>query len=45
MVEASGIVGSFEWTVISLDSELDDPADAAVTWLEANDYATPKQPR
>ncbi len=38
MVEASGVVGSFEWTVISFDPELDDPADAAVVWLEDNDY-------
>lgn len=37
-VEASGVVGSFEWTVISFDPALDDPADAAVTWLEDNDY-------
>lgn len=37
-VEASGVVGSFEWTVISLDEELDDPADAAVLWLEDNGF-------
>lgn len=42
-VEASGVVGSFEWTVISFDPDLDDPADAAVTWLEANDFDVTQQ--
>ena len=37
-VEASGVVGSFEWTVISVDPDLDEPVDAAVTWLEDNGY-------
>lgn len=37
-VEASGIVGAFEWTVISLGSSVDDPAEAAVLWLEENGY-------
>jgi MYXO-CTERM domain-containing protein len=41
-VEASGLVGSFEWAVISLDSSLSSPADAAVTWLNANDYDVPE---
>jgi hypothetical protein len=40
-VEASGIVGAFEWTVISLDESLDEPADAAVEWLGMNDYDVP----
>jgi len=38
MVEASGVVGAFEWTVISLDASLSDPAQAAVEWLEDNGY-------
>lgn len=42
-VEASGVVGSFEWTVISFDPDLDDPADAAVNWLEANDFDVTQQ--
>ncbi|HEY6077486.1 MAG TPA: DUF2330 domain-containing protein, partial [Polyangiaceae bacterium] len=41
-VEASGLVGSFEWTVISLDPALEDPADAAVTWLGENGYDVPQ---
>jgi MYXO-CTERM domain-containing protein len=40
-VEAQGVVGSFEWTVISLDPALTDPADAAVEWLNQNDYDVP----
>jgi MYXO-CTERM domain-containing protein len=40
-VEASGIVGSFEWTVISLDPKLASPADAAVQWLGDNGYDVP----
>ncbi|MDX2053379.1 MAG: DUF2330 domain-containing protein [Polyangiaceae bacterium] len=40
-VEAMGIVGSFEWTVISLEASLPDPADAAVNWLTANGYDVP----
>jgi hypothetical protein len=41
MVEASGIVGAFEWTVISLSDDLPEPADAAIEWLEENDYDVP----
>jgi hypothetical protein len=41
MVEASGIVGAFEYTVISLDKTLSDPADAAVEWLGMNGYDVP----
>jgi MYXO-CTERM domain-containing protein len=40
-VEASGVVGSFDWTVISLDPDLAEPADAAVTWLNDNGYDVP----
>jgi hypothetical protein len=40
-VEASGVVGAFEWTVISLDQSLSDPSEAAVTWLHANGYDVP----
>jgi Uncharacterized protein conserved in bacteria (DUF2330) len=40
-VEASGVVGAFEWAVISLDASLAEPADAAVTWLTANGYDVP----
>jgi MYXO-CTERM domain-containing protein len=41
-VEASGVVGAFEWTVISLDEKLTDPAAAAVEWLMANGYDVPQ---
>jgi len=37
-LEASGAVGAFEWTVISVGSDLSDPAAAAVEWLEDNGY-------
>jgi hypothetical protein len=37
-VEASGVVGSFEWAVILPDASLDDPAAAATEWLEENGY-------
>ena len=40
-VEASGVVGAFEWSVISLDKTLTNPADAAVQWLKANGYDVP----
>ncbi|MES1184479.1 MAG: DUF2330 domain-containing protein [Myxococcales bacterium] len=40
-VEASGLVGSFEWTVISVEPGVTEPADAAVTWLEENHYDVP----
>jgi MYXO-CTERM domain-containing protein len=40
-VEASGVVGSFEWAVISLDQALPEPADAAVEWLGQNGYDVP----
>jgi Uncharacterized protein conserved in bacteria (DUF2330) len=41
-VEASGLVGSFEWTVISVDPGLSVPADAAVKWLQDNQYDVPQ---
>jgi hypothetical protein len=41
MVEASGLVGAFEYTVISLDETLSSPADAAVEWLGMNGYDVP----
>jgi hypothetical protein len=41
-VEASGVVGAFEWAVISLDQSLADPAEAAVKWLGDNGYDVPK---
>jgi MYXO-CTERM domain-containing protein len=41
-VEASGLVGSFEWAVISLDQNLPEPGDAAVTWLGDNGYDVPQ---
>lgn len=41
-LEASGLVGSFEWAVISLDSSLSSPADAAVTWLNDYGYDVPE---
>jgi hypothetical protein len=37
-VEASGVVGPFEWTVIGLDASLADPAAAAVMWLTEKGY-------
>jgi MYXO-CTERM domain-containing protein len=40
-VEASGVVGAFEWTVISLDKSTADPADVAVAWLKDNGYDVP----
>jgi MYXO-CTERM domain-containing protein len=41
VVEASGVVGSFEWVVISLDPDLPEPAAAAITWLGDNGYDVP----
>src|SRR6478735_5038110 len=40
-VEASGVVGAFEWTVISLDKSTTDPADVAVAWLKDNGFDVP----
>jgi MYXO-CTERM domain-containing protein len=41
VVEASGVVGSFEWTVISVNASSANPADAAVAWLQENGYDVP----
>ncbi|HEY0464696.1 MAG TPA: DUF2330 domain-containing protein [Polyangiaceae bacterium] len=41
VVEASGVVGAFQWTVISLDKTLVDPAEAAEQWLKENGYDVP----
>ncbi|HTQ07385.1 MAG TPA: DUF2330 domain-containing protein [Polyangiaceae bacterium] len=41
-VEASGVVGSFDWAVISLDTTVSDPASAAVSWLGDNGYDVPQ---
>ena len=41
VVEASGVVGAFEWSVISLDKTLVDPAASAQEWLKANGYDVP----
>ncbi|MET0409853.1 MAG: DUF2330 domain-containing protein [Polyangiaceae bacterium] len=38
VVAASGIVGAFEYTVLELDPELEQPADAALSWLGENGY-------
>jgi uncharacterized protein DUF2330 len=40
-VEASGVVGAFEWTVISVDSSSSTPAEVAVAWLQDNGYDVP----
>jgi len=38
-VEASGVVGAFEWSVISVDpSDQSDPVAPALEWLGANGY-------
>jgi Uncharacterized protein conserved in bacteria (DUF2330) len=41
-VEASGVVGAFEWTVISVDPGVPDPATPATEWLSANGYDIPE---
>jgi len=40
-VETQVAAGAFEGVVISLDDGLDDPAEAAVTWLTENGYEVP----
>ena len=40
-VETQVAAGAFEGVVISLDASLDDPADAAATWLKDNGYEVP----
>lgn len=34
----SGSVGPYDYVVITVDPELEDPAEVAVEWLQANDY-------
>jgi hypothetical protein len=40
-VEASGSVGPFDWTVISVTEGTPEPAEEAVAWLTANGYDVP----
>ncbi|HET9954437.1 MAG TPA: DUF2330 domain-containing protein, partial [Polyangiaceae bacterium] len=42
VVEASGVVGAFEWTVISINESTADPSDAATKWLTDNGYDVPE---
>ena len=37
-LEASGVVGQFAWSAISVDPSAEDPAAPALTWLEQNGY-------
>jgi hypothetical protein len=37
-VEASGAIGPYDFTVISFDESLEDPADVAIEWLTDNAY-------
>jgi hypothetical protein len=41
VVEASGSVGPFDWTVISVADGAAEPASLAVEWLQDNDYDVP----
>jgi hypothetical protein len=41
-LEASGVVGSFDYAVISVNEALPEPADAAVNWLSDNGYDVPE---
>lgn len=41
-VEASGSVGPFDWTVLSVAEGVAEPAQAAVDWLEAAGYDVPE---
>jgi len=40
-VDASGVVGPYEWTVISVDPNVADPAAPAADWLTQNGYDIP----
>jgi hypothetical protein len=40
-VEAAGVAGAFEWTVISVDASATDPATPATEWLVQNGYDVP----
>lgn len=41
-VEASGSVGPFDWTVLSVDEGVDEPAQVAVDWLGEEGYDIPE---
>ena len=41
-VDASGVVGPYEWTVISVDPNVADPAAPAADWLTQNGYDIPE---
>ena len=41
-VEASGSVGPFDWTVLSVDEGVEEPAQVAVDWLEEEGYDIPE---
>jgi len=38
VVVAAGTVGPFDYQVIEVDAELEEPVDAAITWLTMNGY-------
>jgi hypothetical protein len=38
VVLAAGTVGPFDYELIMVNPQLDDPADAAITWLTENEY-------
>jgi uncharacterized protein DUF2330 len=40
-VEAAGVAGAFEWSVISVDASASDPAAPAAEWLAQNGYDVP----
>jgi hypothetical protein len=42
-VEASGVVGAFEWSVISVDPAVADPSVPALEWLDLNGYDVPPE--
>jgi hypothetical protein len=44
-VEASGSVGPYDWTAISVAESTADPAQAAITWLGDNGYDIPEGAR
>jgi hypothetical protein len=41
-VDATGVVGPFEWSVISVDPSVADPAEPAADWLTQNGYDIPE---
>lgn len=40
-VEAMGVVGPFDWKVLSVDKSTANPADATIAWLKDNGYDVP----